>query len=397
MSSTEEVRRTNERKNTKIDSRRVTAAPSRRPGLREYDERRTKEQFDDICVNSAFKAYYANRRGNGGNRARDDKIPKTYREAMRSKHTKYWEEVMNAEMAAMKDKVVLGMIPRSEMPKSSKAIKTMWVFDLKTDHLGYVVRPSSDGWSDRARQPRARRHSAQCLFGDAARVGRAPAMIEFALSNVVHASTGFTPFYFNGLRNPLVPLTLRGGTEASVVSGEEARKALSSQVSEVGPTSLRKQLSTFIDNRLCVITRVRDAMANALDKQTEYSDRNGRGNLNVHVGDLVLLDTRNLPLNTVSSVGSNKLKHRFIGPFTVLGRHGAAYTIDLHKSMTTHPTFYVGRLKRYHDPQGQNPVAEAEGSHEEEMAPPQNETELRAGRHSNSADWAPYAGEYPCG
>ncbi|POM63219.1 Pol protein, partial [Phytophthora palmivora] len=49
---------------------------------------------------------------------------------------------------------------------------------------------------------------------------------------------------------------------------------------------------------------------------------------------------------------SNKLKHRFIGPFAVLARHGAAYTIDLPKSMATHPTFYVGRVKRYHDPLG---------------------------------------------
>ncbi|GMF23912.1 unnamed protein product [Phytophthora lilii] len=46
--------------------------------------------------------------------------------------------------------------------------------------------------------------------------------------------------------------------------------------------------------------------------------------------------------------------------------------------MTTHPTFYVGRVKRYHDPQGQNPVAEAEGSHEEEMAPLKNETGSQA-------------------
>ncbi|OWZ09019.1 polyprotein [Phytophthora megakarya] len=62
-------------------------------------------------------------------------------------------------------------------------------------------------------------------------------MVEFALNNAVHTSTGFILFYLNGLRHPLVPLTL----------------------------------------------------------------------------------------------------------------HGTAYIIDLPKSMTTHPTFYVGRLKRYHD------------------------------------------------
>ncbi|POM81645.1 Pol protein [Phytophthora palmivora] len=69
-------------------------------------------------------------------------------------------------------------------------------------------------------------------------------------------------------------------------------------------------------------------MALAQGKQKEYSDRKGRGNLRV------------------SSVESNKLKHRFIGPFAVLTRHGAAYTIDLPKSMATHPAFYVGRLSR---------------------------------------------------
>ncbi|POM77682.1 Uncharacterized protein PHPALM_4899 [Phytophthora palmivora] len=34
-------------------------------------------------------------------------------------------------------------------------------------------------------------------------------VVEFALNNAVHASTGFTPFYLNGLRHPQVPLTLR--------------------------------------------------------------------------------------------------------------------------------------------------------------------------------------------
>ncbi|POM77777.1 LOW QUALITY PROTEIN: Pol protein [Phytophthora palmivora] len=61
-------------------------------------------------------------------------------------------------------------------------------------------------------------------------------MVEFALNNAVHASTGLTPFYLNGLRHPHVPLTLRGGTAASIVNGGEARKAFSSQVSEIEPS-----------------------------------------------------------------------------------------------------------------------------------------------------------------
>ncbi|POM61281.1 hypothetical protein PHPALM_29724, partial [Phytophthora palmivora] len=60
-------------------------------------------------------------------------------------------------------------------------------------------------------------------------------MVEFALNNAVHASTGFTPFYLNGFRHPQVPLTLRGGTVASIVTGGEARKDFSSQISEIEP------------------------------------------------------------------------------------------------------------------------------------------------------------------
>ena len=46
-------------------------------------------------------------------------------------------------------------------------------------------------------------------------------VIEFALNNAVHASTGLTPFYVNSLTHPRVPLTLPlrgiglGGVEAS--------------------------------------------------------------------------------------------------------------------------------------------------------------------------------------
>ncbi|POM59101.1 Pol protein [Phytophthora palmivora] len=87
----------------------------------------------------------------------------------------------------------------------------------------------------------------------------------------------------------------------------------------------------------------------------------------------LLLDTKDLPLNVVSSVESNKLKHRFIGPFPVLARHSAAYTIDLPKLMAAHATFYVRRLKRYHDPLGPSPRAE-EG--QGERSPPRNEAEF---------------------
>ncbi|POM78446.1 Pol protein [Phytophthora palmivora] len=188
-------------------------------------------------------------------------------------------------------------------------------------------------------------------------------MVEFALNNAVHASTGFTPFYLNGLRHPQVPLTLRGDTESSIVSGGEAWKAFSSLVSDIEPEYLQRQMSSFIDDRLTLISRVRDAMALAQDKQKEYSDKTSRGNLNLfRKGDLVLLDTKNLPLKQQVEA---PLRRTLCGP-------GAAYTIDLPKSMATHPTFYVGRLKRYHDPLG--PPSQTEGG-QGENSPPRNEAE----------------------
>ncbi|POM79764.1 Pol protein [Phytophthora palmivora] len=109
-------------------------------------------------------------------------------------------------------------------------------------------------------------------------------------------------------------------------------------------------------------------MASAQDKQKEYSDAKGRG---------------------------KDKQQQTEGPFAVLARHGAAYTIDLPKSMATHPTFYVGRLKRYHDPlgppsqmeedQGENPPPrnEAESFGQPELPVSEPVTDTQAGTHAS--------------
>ncbi|GMF44509.1 unnamed protein product [Phytophthora fragariaefolia] len=96
-------------------------------------------------------------------------------------------------------------------------------------------------------------------------------------------------------------------------------------------------------------------MAAAQDAQKEQRDRQGCRNTHMfQLGDQVLLNAKNLPTQAVSAVGSTKLRPRFVGPFTVIGVHGHAYTLDLPSSMATHPTFYVGLFKPY------RPVAAAE-------------------------------------
>ncbi|POM58960.1 Pol protein [Phytophthora palmivora] len=102
------------------------------------------------------------------------------------------------------------------------------------------------------------------------------------------------------------------------------RKAFSSQGSEIEAESLKRQLSSFIYDRLTLISPVRNAMTLAHDKQKEYSVKRSRGIFNVF------------------------------------------------KSMATLPAFYVGRLKRYHDPLGPSSRTE-EG--QGERSPPRNEAE----------------------
>ena len=45
---------------------------------------------------------------------------------------------------------------------------------------------------------------------------------------------------------------------------------------------------------------------------------------------------------------SSKILPKYIGPFRVLHRKGNPYTTQLPRRMRTHPTFYVGRLRPYH-------------------------------------------------
>ena len=67
-----------------------------------------------------------------------------------------------------------------------------------------------------------------------------PPVIEIALNNAVHVSTGFTPFYVNGLTHPRVPLTLppRG---SGLGGGTSADK-----LTEISPITMQKQWSKFL-------------------------------------------------------------------------------------------------------------------------------------------------------
>ncbi|OWZ10237.1 hypothetical protein PHMEG_00016945 [Phytophthora megakarya] len=112
------------------------------------------------------------------------------------------------------------------------------------------------------------------------------------------------------------------------------------------------QAMDFVHERQTVVRFVQDAIAASADMQKLNADNVGRGNTNeFKIGSLVLLSTENLPTHAVSSFGASKLAPPFIGPFTVTERHGSAYTLELPSDMRLYPTFYVGRLKPYVQPE----------------------------------------------
>ncbi|GMF26753.1 unnamed protein product [Phytophthora fragariaefolia] len=133
-------------------------------------------------------------------------------------------------------------------------------------------------------------------------------LVEFALNNAVHASTGYTPFYVNGLSRPHVPLT--PPRPGSGLNGEEE---VAERLTDIIPLAVRKQIDAFLTKRLSVLRHVRDAMAESQNKQKDYADANGRSNVHSYqVGDLVLLNVKNLPTHTVSAVFKTKLRRALL-------------------------------------------------------------------------------------
>ncbi|GMF38574.1 unnamed protein product [Phytophthora fragariaefolia] len=130
-------------------------------------------------------------------------------------------------------------------------------------------------------------------------------MAEFAINNSVHVSTGHTPFYVDALRHP------RAGPVVN--KDAELNNGFSSKAMD------------FVQRRQAVIRFVQDAIAASVDRQKLNADINGRGNSNeFKVGSLVLIATQNLAKHAVSDFEASLLAPRFIGPFTVLAKHGNA-------------------------------------------------------------------------
>jgi hypothetical protein len=179
--------------------------------------------------------------------------------------------------------------------------------------------------------------------------------VEFSINNATHASTGYSPFYLNGLRHPRLPHSVNAGVSRFVGGEWDASSRSHDPHPDSAPprrplkASIAKAVSVFFDTRMAVLAQVRDALAHAQDVQKRNADSKGRSNMHTfEVNDLVLLSTKSLPNEAISHALGTKLLPRFIGPFRVAAKISErSYRLELPPGLRLHPTFYVGRLKPY--------------------------------------------------
>ena len=202
-------------------------------------------------------------------------------------------------------------------------------------NMSTAAHPESDGQTERANRVVEDMLRCFCAKFPSQWSSLLP-LVEFAMNNSVHASTGYTPFFLNNLRDPRIPATLSG------VVSKDADLSV--------PTV--EAVAAFLDKRHAVIRFVRDHMAAAQDMQKQSADKHGRKQKETFVkGDLVYLNTKNLPQDAMLKHmrhDNNKLYPRFVGPFAVTAVISpTSYRLELPAAFNrVHPVFYVGLLKR---------------------------------------------------
>lgn len=178
-------------------------------------------------------------------------------------------------------------------------------------------------------------------------------MVEFAINNSKHASSGFTPFYLNYGVHPKTPLSIQ------LPSVEDA------PVSDLGAPAVTK----FVADLQAALGKAKTLLQAAQDRQKACADKRRSPDPDFAVGQEILLSSKNIPLK---HPGSNKLLPRWLGPFRVVKRiSSVAYKLELPPTMSRlHPVFHVSLLKPYYSDgpyQPPPPVVLQDGTEEFEV------------------------------
>ena len=146
-------------------------------------------------------------------------------------------------------------------------------------------------------------------------------MAEFAVNNAWQESTKHTPFYLNYGRHPLTPMA-----------------------NQLPRTPRNPAALDWLKEVQAALSRARQCLNAARDRQKMLADKR-RSDVSFSVGDLVLLNTKNLKVTQ----GVRKLTPRWVGPFPITALIGpVAARLALPDGWRIHSVFHFSLLKPYH-------------------------------------------------
>ncbi|GJP33107.1 hypothetical protein CLOM_g17676, partial [Closterium sp. NIES-68] len=175
--------------------------------------------------------------------------------------------------------------------------------------------PQTDGQTERVNQTMEQLIRTTCT--DPSTWEKSLPLLEFAFNNATSATTNQSPFFLNYGQDPVVPST--PNIESPVPRSQK-----------------------FAEDILATRDKAAEAIRKANLVASRQADRH-RCDVTYKVGDLVLLDTRNLRLPIPS-----KLRPRFCGPFQVTN---LVTPVTVHLRLPAdwrhHPAFHVSLLRPY--------------------------------------------------
>lgn len=144
-------------------------------------------------------------------------------------------------------------------------------------------------------------------------------IVEFAINNAVHHSTGFSPFYLNQGRHPRT-ISSEPGQELNGLNCSKLKEA---------------------------ITAAREALAKAQTRQAKHYNLRHRDE-EFEVGDEVLMEYKNFRLPEHRQIVQQRFLPRFVGPFRIKRKLSRLnYELELPTSIRIHPVIHASLLKKF--------------------------------------------------